>query len=180
MAKPKRSRLQREKDLVEISKLYFEGWPQRLIGDKLGLAQQQISYDLKALNKRWVESSLKNITDLKVRELAKIDNLEREYWEAWRRSTEDKEVDTTKAIPDKEDPSMGRTKEKTQRREGQAGDPRFLAGVQWCINKRAEIIGLDAGVKSLSVDLTSLSDIQIDRLANGDDLFNVLTSSSGG
>ena len=31
---------------------------------------------------------------------------------------------------------------------GQAGDPRFLAGVQWCIERRCKIIGIDAPTKS--------------------------------
>lgn len=179
MAAPKRTRLERERDLVEISKLYFEHWPQVAIADKLGLSQQQISYDLKVLYKRWSAESLSTIGDLKARELAKIDNLEREYWEAWRRSCEDKEIDTTKAVPDEKEPTKGVTKEKTRRVEGQAGDPRFLTGVQWCINKRAEIIGLDAGTKNLNIDLSTLSDNQLERLANGEDLFHVLTNAGG-
>jgi hypothetical protein len=40
-----------------------------------------------------------------------------------------------------------------QRQDGQIGDPRFLAGVQWCINKRCEILGLDAPAKFAPTDV---------------------------
>ena len=36
--------------------------------------------------------------------------------------------------------------------KGQAGDSRFLQGIQWCINKRSELLGLDAPEKH---DITS-------------------------
>ena len=34
--------------------------------------------------------------------------------------------------------------EKSTRTEKPVGDPRFLMGIQWCINKRCELMGLDA------------------------------------
>ena len=34
--------------------------------------------------------------------------------------------------------------EKTIVKDRLVGDPRFLAGVQWCIDKRCKIMGLDA------------------------------------
>jgi hypothetical protein len=34
------------------------------------------------------------------------------------------------------------------RKEAREGNPAFLAGVQWCINKRCEIFGFDAPKKN--------------------------------
>ena len=83
MAAPKRTSFEREKDLLEISRLYLTGVTQTDIAARLGVSQQQISYDLKALQKRWLAASLAHVDDAKARELAKIDQLEREYWKAW-------------------------------------------------------------------------------------------------
>lgn len=34
------------------------------------------------------------------------------------------------------------------------GDPRFLAGIQWCIDRRAKLLGLDAPTKSINAQMT--------------------------
>ena len=74
--------------------------------------------------------------------------MRREYWQAWIRSTEDKEATLTEKVE-----ATTTTRSKAQiRKEGQAGDPRFLAGVQWCIERRCKLIGLDAPEKH---DITS-------------------------
>jgi len=41
---------------------------------------------------------------------------------------------------------QGKVKTSTVERtvKGQAGDPRFLTGVQWCIERRCKILGIDA------------------------------------
>ncbi len=83
----------------------------------MGYTQPQICYDLKIIRKRWMESSVSDFNQRKAEELAKIDNVEREAWVAW----------TT---------SKGN--------QTPTGDPRFLQNVQWCIQKRCKILGLDA------------------------------------
>jgi hypothetical protein len=108
------------------------------------LSQATVTRDLQYLYKEWQESSLVDIDKAKARELAKVDRLEREYWQAWEHSCKDAETvrqegtKTEKGIqPDKI----------VKTAKGQAGDPRFLVGIQWCINKRCEIVGLDAAIK---------------------------------
>jgi len=92
-----------------------------------------------------MESALGNINQKKARELTKIDNLERTYWRAWRRSCEDKEIDIAEKTTDGAAPGhpvpLPRTKA-AKRREGQSGNPAFLAGVQWCIEQRCKITGI--------------------------------------
>ncbi len=98
------------------------------------------------MQKRWQESSLAN-TDAnrakldakKAEELAKIDALERTYWKAWRRSCKDREVQTAEKVTG----DTARSKAAT-RREGQSGNPAFLAGVERCIDRRCKLLGLDA------------------------------------
>lgn len=155
MSENKRSKQEREHDLVIVAQMYFQGKYQKEIGAKLGLSQQQISYDLAKLHKRWTAASLLEVQKFKARELARIDHLERVYWESWE--------DSTKIINE-----SGKF----------LGDKRFLDGVQWCIAKRCEILGLNAASKSLNVDMSALSDSQVERLAAGEDLISVIADSS--
>ena len=142
---PKRTKFEREKDLLAISSLYLQGITQAEIGQRIGVSQQQISYDLKVLRKRWLQSSIVNIDEAKARELARVDHLEREYWEAWEKSKNPVKTIASKKVD-------GQQTEKTIQGETGTGDPRYLSGVQWCINKRCEVLGLDAPSRT---DVTS-------------------------
>ena len=126
--------------MLEISHLYLQGITQAEIGHRLGVTQPQISYDLKVLRKRWLQSSVVNINEAKARELARVDHLECEYWEAWEKSKNPVKTKGRKKVD-------GETIETTVQAETGTGDPRYLSGVQWCINKRCELLGLDAPSK---------------------------------
>jgi hypothetical protein len=128
-----------------MADLYLQGWLQVDIAQELGINQSTVSRDLKALHKEWLHSALLDYDEAKAQELAKIDRLEREYWRAWERSCEDAETIR------QEGPPAGPEKLVTTAK-GQAGDPRFLTGVQWCIEKRCKVLGLDAPSK---LDVTS-------------------------
>lgn len=139
-ARARRSNGQMARDRKIIAKMYLRGSLQAEIAERLGLSQGTISNDIKALQKLWLNSSLMDFNEARSRELAKIDDLEMEYWLAWEASKQDAQTIT-------EEGSELKTGVKTLFRtktEGQVGDPRFLAGVQWCIKKRAELLGLDA------------------------------------
>jgi predicted transcriptional regulator len=137
------------RDRRRIADLYLQGWLQVEIGEEVGVSQATVSRDLKALQEEWLQSALVDFDKAKARELARIDRLEREYWRAWVRSVEDKEVEVQEKVEAGE--KQGRLKV-SLRREGQAGDARFLAGVQWCIEQRCQILRLYAPV---DVDLKS-------------------------
>lgn len=143
MAQPKRTPFEREQDLAKIAQAYLVGKTQAEIAIEFKVTQQQINYDLKVLQDRWVKSSLIAIDEAKGRELAKLDNLEREYWAAW--------LDSKKEF-------RGTTAERTRgknfgtkvqiKKERRDGDPRYLDGVMSCIERRCKIIGLDAPIKT--------------------------------
>lgn len=144
MATPKRNSVQYEHDLQIEASLYLKGVYQSVIAHKLGVSQQQISYDLKVLQRRWQESALVDMDAAKGRELAKIDALERTYWQAWRKSQKESQRTSTSKK------GMGEDGEIVARvdKESQVGDPRYLQGVQWCIERRCKIVGIDAPAKS--------------------------------
>lgn len=139
----RRSKSQLDRDRRQIASLYLRGWLQVDIAEKLGISQQTVSLDLKALHREWQRSAIADIDKAKARELAKIDNLEREYWVAWRRSRKDAETITEKNRGEAEDGKLI-DPQRMFRRKGQAGDPRFLQGIQWCIERRCKILGIDA------------------------------------
>ena len=144
---PKRTEFEREAQLVEIKDAYLRGDTQMDIAARLGLSQGQISRDLAKIQRRWRESSLVDINEAKQRELERIDVLEREYWQAWENSKGEQQRSTASKDGD-------RSRAQIVKYES-AGDPRFLAGVQWCVEQRCKILGLLAAVKSdLNATLT--------------------------
>lgn len=143
MAAPKRTKIQREKDLLRTAELYLKGWPQYEIARELKVSQPQIAYDIKDLISRWKEKAVMNIDERKAEELAKIDRLEAEYWKGWEDSRRPTKVSTAQATTAGANPG----KTVTNKEITSAGDPRFLAGVADCIEKRCRILGLHAPTK---------------------------------
>jgi len=149
-----------------VADLYLKGLTQSKIAELEGVTQPCIHNDLKAIRKQWVSETLTNFDEIQARELAKIDNLETAAWQAWERSCEDL-VTVTEDIkremraeaeqtvearvsglaaklsgmePEKKMmPTEQNTKTTTK---GQAGDPRFLERIAWCIEQRVKIFGL--------------------------------------
>src|SRR5262245_42719987 len=113
-----------------IATLYLQGVYQSVIARQLGVTQQQISYDLKALRRQWQASALRNFDAAKSLEIAKIDEIERVAWEAWARSCQPREVTVQEAIEGER-----RTNKAVLRKEQQVGDPRFLERIQKCIEQ---------------------------------------------
>lgn len=193
MAAPKRTVIQTGRDRREIADLYLQGWTQQRIADRLNesgdkddapirgytLSQRMISYDLKKLQEAWRASALIDIDEAKARALAKVDRLEREYWTAWERSRKDSVI-ITQAGKKPAEGEMSAPDRVTRITKPQEGNPRFLAGVQWCIERRCKIIGVDepTRVDALlgSIDLSQLTDAQINRLAEGESLIRVLAN----
>ena len=125
----------------EVASMYLRAEPQWKIAQHFGVHPGQITRDLRVIQKQWQEQTHLNLDEAKARELAKLDEIERQAWEAWVKSCKDAEtMEVTgtaqggKSIPEKV--------RKTTK--GQAGDSRFLAIILDCVNKRSEILGLDA------------------------------------
>ena len=128
-----------------------------------------IKSDVDHLVARWREEALRDISQAKAEELAKLDELEREAWAAWHRGIGRKQVRTTK-IGGKEGGEV------SLRTEVLNGDPRYLGIVLDCQQRRAKILGLDAPQKIAPTnpegdrpyqpqDLSGLSDDELRQLA---------------
>lgn len=131
-----------------IAELYLSGATQMQIADELGVSQATISRDIKAIHEAWRESALVDFDDAKARELARIDKLEREAWDAWEDSKQArKRVTATSKGGKGFDTDNARVVT-----ENQSGDPRFLNQIERCIKLRVAIFGLE----TKHVDLTTL------------------------
>lgn len=124
------------------AEMYLSGKTQAQIAQKWGVTQQTISLDLKWIHAEWVANAQINFGEAKARELARIDRLEREYWQAWERSV---------GIHEKR-LSESKTGEASYERdqvvsEELVGDARYLDGVRWCIEQRLKIFGVYAAEK---------------------------------
>jgi len=135
-----RTKAQIASDRLEVARLYLQGKYQHEIAEVLGVCQQQVSYDLKAIQKQWQDIPSAKLDELKAKELTRIDNLERTYWEAWEKSQQPKEITSSAKVGEKV--KVGK------RTEQRNGNPAYLSGVQWCIERRCKLLGLDAPTKS--------------------------------
>lgn len=154
----KRTPLQRKQDRVKIAEMYIRGMYQSEIAKELGLSQQQISSDLKKIQKEWQKTTTIALDEYKSKELAKIDHLERTYWQEWEISRLEIK---TKTLKTKDAEHM----EKTLKEEERCGDPRYLLGVQWCIEQRCKILGIyqQADLSGLVINLVSSKEIDLNK-----------------
>jgi hypothetical protein len=125
MASPKRTRLERERDLQRIADGYLKGQQtQAEIGEVLGISQSQVSRDLKTLRNRWLDASLRTFDEARAEQLAKLDRVEYEHWRGWEASVAG----------------------------NRPGSPAYLHGVLRCIARRCTLLGLDAPGKVAPTD----------------------------
>ena len=96
MPGPRLTNGERAVHVEKVSELYLKGWHHAAIAAALGFTRQQIDYDVKQLHIRWQRAAHANIDQHKSRELAKVDQLERTYWEAWDRSRLPQETSQSK------------------------------------------------------------------------------------
>ena len=122
-----------------VARQYCEGKTQAEIAAHFGVNQATISRDITAIQGEWLHSSLVDFNEARARELARIDHLERTYWQSWERSLQARKTETGKTV----DGNGGQRTEASYREEQTTGDPRFLTGVQWCIDRRCKLMGFD-------------------------------------
>jgi hypothetical protein len=136
-------RLELQQRRTTVARLYLQQRTQAEIAREVGVNQGTVCRDLKAIQAEWQRQRLDDFTQAKLRELARIDQLEREYWEAWERSCQKRE----QTHQEKTSAPMGDRLKAGTRTEGRDGNPEFLRGVERCIEMRCKITGAFAAVK---------------------------------
>jgi hypothetical protein len=120
-----------------VARLYLQRATQLAIGRALGVDQGTVSRDLKVVQRAWQQQAVEALEARKAEELARLDALERTYWRAWHRSRKAAERRQAKTVQGE----RART-EASKTEEGRDGDPRFLQGVERCIEQRCRLLGL--------------------------------------
>jgi predicted transcriptional regulator len=146
--------VQMEERRACVSALYCEGKGIREIAETFGVTAATITADLKEIRRDWLQRSIEHYDQRKAEELAKIDRLEAEAWEAWHRSCANLSVERTRTesvrlVPPKQKKTVKKPKHtmvpiRTSTEvtiKGQTGDPRFLEQVAWCIETRLKVMG---------------------------------------
>lgn len=168
MTSSKQSTKRRKMELrrQEIAGLYKKGITnQAKIGEMLGITRVTVWKDLKVLNERWKESALIDLDAAKGQLLDELNDLKRNYWEAWEQSREEAKTKTLKAKSDNKGNPTPDTQ--TVKTEEQCGDPRYLQGIEKCLQETAKILGLYAPVKQdisgpLNVVLKMPDDLKVE------------------
>ncbi len=147
MAPTKQAQFVREDRYQQVTTLYLRGWTQKQIAAEVGVTQGMISNDLKVIQQRWREQTAFNLDEAKAKELARLDELERECWAAWEQSKSERTKARQETGGKGKDGKATVTKASMEK-EQRDGNPAFLQAVLSCIDRRCKLLGLDAPTKS--------------------------------
>lgn len=157
--KGRRSNDQILKDRALTAELYLKGWQQNDIASEIGVDPSTITRDLQAIRKGWLESAQVDYGEAKAKELAKLDRMEREAWDAWEASKRPSQS-VTKYSGEGRDVAIQTTQSIRE------GNPKHLQTIQWCIDQRCKILGLivtrhevSGGDKPIVVSMDGMTEI---------------------
>jgi hypothetical protein len=152
-----------ERDRVLVARMYVRGKSQHEIMLELNklyvdrrITPKMIHLDLQAIRQAWLNSALVDFNAAKAKELARLEEMEKEAWDAWERS-KDKHIRIEYEIADDQVAfSVDKIadvhrKKKHKVIEATVGDIHYLEMVERAIKMRCEIIGLFEA-KKLQID----------------------------
>jgi predicted transcriptional regulator len=127
-----------------IAEMYlYQSMTQAEIGKVLGCSQKTVSKYLDTMQEEWLDSALYDFSKAKIKQLHKIDFLEIEAYNAWKKSIGIKKELTKRSGSMKD----GAFENESLKKWKDVGDPRFLERLGWCIAERNRILGFYAPEK---------------------------------
>lgn len=131
---------QREEHRSKIAALRLRGYEFREIAREMELSLSYVYTEYKVVELRWRKAAHDDLATQKAKELAHLDAVEKEAWEAYERSRKHAVEQQEKSgyVGKERVPKETRAKQKTR-----DGDPRFLSVVMQCIDRRIKLLGLD-------------------------------------
>lgn len=158
-----RSEAEHERDRVIIARMYLRGksiheilFEVNALYTARPITIKEIEFELESIRTAWMRSTLFDFNTAKMKELARLDEVEREAWEAWERSKL-KHVRLEYMVTDDQVPFSPERIAKVQRKkkykviEATVGDIKYLEVIERMIKMRCEIIGLFQA-KQLQID----------------------------
>lgn len=176
--KPNRTADQIDHDKAIIAELMLKGYPTRKIAQHLNQVNIPLGYTIshvtvyhhtKEILEEWRESRKEMINTIVEREVAKLDMMEFEAWQAWEQSKKGKsktKVTGGRIVNGQIAESAPGTAERTI--ETTTGDPRYMMIVLTCIDKRRELLGYGAAKKvehsgSITVGVASMDETEMNK-----------------
>ena len=174
-----RSAAEIEKDRAEIARLYSKGVKIHDIAAHVGLSYPLVNHDLKVVIKRWRDQGVRDIDELRGRELMRLNLLEREAWEAWENSKKpttkevteqnEDEISLPASLPERLRKQLAEAMRGEQamriKRRGRmetfsptAGNPAFLDIILAISKRRSDLLGLNKPADSAN-GLPTLADV---------------------
>jgi len=146
MAHPTRNeRLAIAQRRIQVADLYMQGLRQIDIAGQVGVSIDVVGLDLKAVRKEWEGRRVEARDRWVAEQLARIDHIERLATAGWQRSCGDAQERRTVTTPAqrarKGVAAVPKQVKEIQNTKGQAGDPRFLERMAWCVEQRLKIVG---------------------------------------
>ena len=118
-----------------VAELHLASWTQQAIAAELGLSQSTVSTDLKAIEKEWRDSTVRDFDLARAMDLQKLNHLEREIRDALQRSQEP--IESTRVIQNGSERRVERCV--TQ----QHCDRRYFELILRVFEDRRKLLGLD-------------------------------------
>ena len=139
---PKALSLERKRRAWELHQKFYK---HHEIATELGMNLSAVSRMLARLNNEFKLKLAKDIEDVKSDQIARLEHIAREAYDAWERSKEtNKSVRQKKAISNGQ--QLGITEQTNEARE-QYGDPRYLKECREAMAEIRKITGADAAIK---------------------------------
>ena len=137
---------------TRIAALYLKGIRSyRDIAKEMGVVISTVCKDLKAIKEDWKQLYAKDFSEAVAEVLAEIEVVKQTAWLEWEKSR-----GTHRKIRREKKPGQKGITESIETEE-LCGDPRYLDKVEWCINKKIEILGLEAP-KKINMDVGASGD----------------------
>lgn len=131
----RRSNDQRLSDQTKIAELYLRGLKQYQIAEAMEMTESTVSRDLDAIRAQWKESPLIDFNEAVQRELAVLDIIQAQAFEAWEKSKEDE-------VFKMQSGGEGLEARGTISRRSRVGDEKYLKIIRDCVDTRAKLLGL--------------------------------------
>ena len=150
---------QREKLFSDVIQLYYKGRTYAEIERELNISYQQVKYAIVTVQSRLKESNKELYVQRRNEQIARLDNIIREMWEAWDRSKKiDRKVNIKRATirasannpnPNANTPSIQEVEEQI---EETAGNIDYMKAIMWCEAEKSKLEGLHAPKKIATTD----------------------------
>lgn len=174
----------------QCMKLWLRGWTKSDIARELGVTPTTIGNDISVMEAEYSAAYHDRIDDVRVKQMARVEQFMAEAWEAWEASKQaDEELEEIVEVAQGD--AGGALETRSTRKlvkRNNTGNPAVLAQIRWAIAEMNRMAGVYAPKrhtiinKHIDIDkfLERLSASDLQRIALGEDITGVILDSYSG